>query len=180
MTAEIEAGRLRPAPLTAAPKPSTQPSARETLATVTHADVTRRRRWPSPLTRRILLLNALAIAIPVTGLLYIDAYRNSLIDSELKSLRIEGELFAGALGSSGVTGDLGEEGLGPEFTRKTVRRLVEVSKNRARVFLPDGSLTADSYRLMGPGGQVQIEILPPIQTSDRLSRLATDVYDWVV
>jgi two-component system, OmpR family, sensor histidine kinase ChvG len=179
MTAEIETGRLRPPPVaTAASRPP--PPVRETLSAVGHAEPVRRRRFLSPLTRRILLLNALAIAIPVVGLLYLDAYRNSLIESELKSLRIEGELFAGALGSSGVTGDLGEEELGPEFTRKTVRRLVEASKNRARVFLPDGSLTADSYRLMGPGGQVQIEILPPIQTSDKLGRLATDVYDWVV
>jgi two-component system sensor histidine kinase ChvG len=179
MTAEIETARLRPPPAAAAAsRPA--PPVRETLSAVGHAEAVRRRRFLSPLTRRILLLNALAIAIPVVGLLYLDAYRNSLIESELKSLRIEGELFAGALGSSGVTGDLGEEELGPEFTRKTVRRLVEASKNRARVFLPDGSLTADSYRLMGPGGQVQIEILPPIQTSDRLGRLATDVYDWVV
>ena len=141
MTAEIETGRLRPPPVaTAASRPP--PPVRETLAAVGHAEPVRRRRFLSPLTRRILLLNALAIAIPVVGLLYLDAYRNSLNESELKSLRIEGELFAGALGSTGVTGDLGEEELGPEFARKTVRRLVEASKNRARVFLPDGSLTA--------------------------------------
>src|SRR5437016_3058924 len=42
------------------------------------------------------------------------------------------------------------------------------------------TLAAVSHAQTGPGGQVQIEILPPIQTSDRLGRLATDLYDWVV
>ena len=49
----------------------------------------------------------------------------------------------------------------PETARNTVRRLVEISKNRARLFVPDGTLIADSLRLHGPGGQVQIEMLPP-------------------
>jgi two-component system sensor histidine kinase ChvG len=191
VTAELDAGRVRPARSAdrdsgareprgrAGPTRASGP-ARETLAAVTHEPPRRRRRWLTPLTRRILLLNLVAIAIPVAGLLYLDAYRGSLIRSELKSLRVESELFAGAIAAAGVPGDLDEERLAPEVVRQTVRRLVEVSKSRARVFATDGGLLADSYRLMGPGGQVQIEILPPIRTSETFGDLVAEIYDRIV
>src|SRR5262245_52729793 len=45
-------------------------------ATATAAPALPRRRRRSSLTRRILTLNLLALAIPVAGLLYLDQYRN--------------------------------------------------------------------------------------------------------
>jgi two-component system sensor histidine kinase ChvG len=45
----------------------------------------RRRRRTSPLLRRILTLNVLALIIPVVGLLYLDQYRDSLITAELEA-----------------------------------------------------------------------------------------------
>ena len=69
----------------------------------------RRRRF-SPLTRRILTLNVLVLAIPVLGLLYLDEYREGLIQSRLTTLRTEAELISGAIATSGVvTGPLGDE-----------------------------------------------------------------------
>jgi len=47
----------------------------------------RRRRRTSPLLRRILTLNVLALIIPVVGLLYLDQYRDSLITAELEALK---------------------------------------------------------------------------------------------
>src|SRR5262245_64129794 len=86
-----------------------------------------RRRRRSSLTRRILTLNVLALAIPVAGLLYLDVYRNSLVQQQLDLLRTEGELFSGALAASGVvTNPSGDEQLLPETTRSTVRRLVDI------------------------------------------------------
>ena len=112
-----------------------------------------RRRRTSPLLRRILTLNVLALIIPVVGLLYLDQYRDSLITAELEALKTEGQLFAVALGETGVTaGELGDERLMPETARHTLRRLVEISKNRARLFALDGSLVADSLRLLSPEG----------------------------
>ncbi|HYD06135.1 MAG TPA: stimulus-sensing domain-containing protein, partial [Reyranella sp.] len=113
----------------------------------------RRSLWMSPITRRILLLNVMALAIPVFGLLYLPTYRDSLIQSELELLKTEGELFSGALASSGVITDPdGSERLQPDTSRQTIRRLVDVSKTRARLFLPNGTLIADSFLLSGPGG----------------------------
>jgi len=141
----------------------------------------RRRRRLSPLTRRILALNVLAIAIPVAGLLYLGDYRDDLVNSQLASLRTQAQLFAGALGTSGVvTGPLGEEKILPETTRHTVRRLVDVSKIRARLFDSDGVLLADSFKLAGPSGQVEIEVLPPQEQHSLLGSLVADIYDWVI
>jgi two-component system sensor histidine kinase ChvG len=52
---------------------------------------------------------------------------------------------------------------------------------RARVFAQDGALVADSFRLAGPAGIVEIEPLdPPNWPADLFSRLLTGLYDWVV
>jgi two-component system sensor histidine kinase ChvG len=142
----------------------------------------RRRRRLTPLTRRILAVNVLALVIPVVGLLYLGEYRENLISTELDALTNEAELFAGALGATGVVTDPtgGEERLVADTTRHTVRRLVEASQRRARLFAPDGSLLADSNRLMGPGGQVEIEVLPPIRAASLWESIVADVYDVIV
>jgi two-component system sensor histidine kinase ChvG len=73
-----------------------------------------RRRRGSALTRRILALNILALAIPVGGILYLDQYRDSLVETKLEALRTEGQLFAAALAETGVVaGTLGDERLMP-------------------------------------------------------------------
>jgi two-component system sensor histidine kinase ChvG len=138
--------------------------------------------WKSPLTRRILAVNVVAIAIPVVGLLYLDNYRQSLIYSELELLKTEARLFSGALVSGGVTTVVGgEEQLQPETSRQTLRRLVEVSQTRARLFTPDGFLIADSFLLSGPGGAVVVQPLPPLERNPNpLVRAAEAVYDWIV
>jgi two-component system, OmpR family, sensor histidine kinase ChvG len=143
------------------------------------ASVPRRRR--SSLTRRILTLNLMALVVPVAGLLYLDQYRNSLVQQQLDLMATEAELFSGAVAASGVvTGPAGDERLLPETTRSTVRRLVDVSKTRARLFDQDGALIADSSRLIGPGGQVEIEILPPLENNSLLVTMIRRLYDGIV
>jgi two-component system sensor histidine kinase ChvG len=146
-----------------------------------HAAEAQRQRPRSSLTRRILTLNILALVIPVVGLLYLDQYRDSLVETELQALRTEGDLFAAALGETGVVaGEFGDEKLMPELARLTLRRMVDVSKNRARLFGQEGALVADSMRLNDPGGQVEIELLPPAQPKSLFAQMMTNLYDWVV
>ena len=141
----------------------------------------RRSLWQSPLTRRILVLNIMALLVPVLGLLYLPTYRDSLLQSELELLKTEGSLFSGALAASGVvTGPLGEEKMVPETSRQTIRRLVDVSKTRARLFTPDGTMVADSFLLSGPGGIVTITPLPPLDPNESLVwKWVAGAYDWV-
>ncbi|MEX2628304.1 MAG: stimulus-sensing domain-containing protein [Tistlia sp.] len=118
--------------------------------------------WRSPLTRRILILNALVLAIPVLGLLHLDQYRMSLISSELEALRTQADTLASALGTAAVRdGENGRQELMPETARQLLRVGLATTGARARVFGRDGTLVADSSLLAGPLGSVQVVELPP-------------------
>ena len=141
----------------------------------------RYRRTFSPLTLRILAVNVLALAILVGGLLYLGRYQDRLIESELEALGTEARIFAGAIGEAAVTRDGDETNdLSPDLARQMVRRLVETTDTRTRLFDAFGRLMADSRVLIGPGGVVQIEELPPPIQGGWLTRLAIDLYDEIV
>ncbi|HIJ44430.1 MAG: stimulus-sensing domain-containing protein [Rhodospirillales bacterium] len=126
----------------------------------------------SPITRRILAINVLALAILVGGLLYLGEYQRSLIAAELEALKVQALMFAAALGESAVdTGDANGAdaggGVSQRFVKNVVHRMVRrLAKStgagtRARLFDSGGVLIADSRLLLGRGGMVQIEELPP-------------------
>jgi len=120
------------------------------------------KRAVSPITRRILAVNVLALVVLVVGMLYLDEYRQRLIAAELAALRTQADLFAAALGEGAATTDAtGGDILAARVAQQMVRRVVEASATRARLFNNDGELVADSQMLAGPGGRVEIEELPP-------------------
>ena len=143
----------------------------------------RRQGWHSTLTRRILLVNVLVLFIPILGLLHLDQYRHSLVESELESLRLQGRAFSLSLGSTAVVVDeSGEERLLPEMTRHLMRVLLADTGVRARVFAPTGDLLADSFLLTGSGGIVQVIELPPPSDDSLFTELTTTydrVIDWI-
>ena len=63
------------------------------------------RRAISPITRRILAVNVLALVVLVAGMLYLDEYRQGLIAAELAALQTQADLFAAALGEGAATTD---------------------------------------------------------------------------
>src|SRR5258708_18481386 len=130
------------------------------------------RRRMSPLTLRILAVNVLALALLGIGLLFLGEYESSLIDTELQALKTQGEIFAAALGEGAVIDSVAEgEELIPELGRQMMRRLVEPTRTRARLFDATGNLVADSRVLRGPGGIVQIRELPPPQPPGFFARV---------
>ncbi len=142
----------------------------------------------SPITRRILAVNILALLILAGGLLYLGEYREGLITSELASLNGQARIFAAALGESAVTpdntGDSGRDQVSRQYlvkeaVRRVVLRLVETTGIRARLFDGGGVLLADSRVLMGGGGMVQVETLPPPAEKSDGGFFATllDAYD---
>lgn len=142
------------------------------------------RRGGSPLTLRILAVNVLALAILVGGLLYLGRYQDRLIQAELDALRTEARIFASALGEGAVRRDEAavEETyvLQPELARQMVRRLVETTATRTRLFDPDGRLLSDSRVLVGSSGAIQIQELPPPASGNPLSRTTADLYDRIL
>ncbi len=137
--------------------------------------------WIPPITRRILAVNILALGILVAGLLYLGQYRNSLIAADLSALKIQAEMLAAALGEGAVRTNRNVtpaiQEIQIETARQIVRRLAATTQTRARLFGTDGNLLADSRILLGPGGIVQIEELPPPRLGDETLRYVLDLYD---
>jgi two-component system sensor histidine kinase ChvG len=122
-----------------------------------------RTRWVSPLLRRILLVNALPLALLVAALLYLDQYQNGLLEAQVSALREQARIFAGALGESAVrTTDPDNPKLVPEIARPLLRRLTDPTPGaQAKVYAPDGTVIADSRVREGASGAVSTEPLPP-------------------
>jgi len=142
----------------------------------------RRWLWVSPITRRILAVNMLALVVLVAGILYLDEYKENLINAELTALATQAEMFAVALSEGADAQTTSGHYQVSKISNQMVRRLVQTTGTRARLFRADGSLIADSRRLMGAGRMVHIEELPPPQEPEDpqgvLSR-ALDIFDRV-
>src|SRR5437870_5563240 len=137
--------------------------------------------WPrlSPLTRRIVAVNVLPLALLAVGFLYLGKFEASLVGQQVESLKTQGEIFAAAL-SEGAVLDSSDEGevLLPDLARQMMRRLVEPTRTRARLFDIRGKQIADSRMLRGPGDAVQVTELPPLEHKGPMVRLTDRVYDW--
>jgi len=142
---------------------SERPAPADTMPTRKRRRV--RRFGISPITLRILAVNLLALAFLFAGMLYLDEYRRGLIAAELATMRSEAQLFAAAIGEGATFADptMGE-GLISLTAQQMVRRMVETSRFRARLFAENGALVADSLMVGGPGGTVHIEELPAPRT----------------
>ena len=134
----------------------------------------------SSLTQRILVLNLAGLGVLVSGILYVNQYREGLIDARVESLRTQGEIIAGAIAASatvetdslrinpekllelqagqsvGPTGD-GLDSLdfpiNPERVAPVLRRLISPTRTRARIYDRDANLLLDSRHLYS-GGQI--------------------------
>src|SRR6266851_1222440 len=140
----------------------------------------RRFRWPSvsPLTRRIVAVNVLPLALLAVGFLYLGKFEASLVGQQIESLHTQGEIFAAAL-SEGAVLDSSDEGevLLPDLARQMMRRLVEPTRTHARLFDTKGRLVADSNLLRGQGDAAVVAELPEPEQKSWLPRLADWIYD---
>ncbi|MGH7001022.1 MAG: stimulus-sensing domain-containing protein [Stellaceae bacterium] len=133
----------------------------------------------SPLTRRILTVNVLTLALLGVGMLYLGEYQDSLVTANIESLKTQAEIFAAALGEGAVDQQRASFKLDPQLAREMMRRLVEPTKTRARLFDEHGTLLADTNILEGPGGTVQISQLAAPDASF-VERITDAVYGAVI
>jgi len=128
----------------------------------------------SSLTRRILTLNLTAIGVLVIGVLYINQFRDALVEAQIESLRTQGRIIAGAIAASAAVEtdailinpekllemQAGEElppgsdqlenlefPINPEKVALLLRRLINPDKTRARIYDRDAALVLDSRQL---------------------------------
>ena len=142
---------------------------------------TERRRWLSPLLRRILLLNALPPALLAAALLYLDQYQNGLLAAEVEALRTQARIYAGGIAEAATRTRDDRTVLIPEAARPLLRRLVEPSPNtQARLYDTTGLLVADSRVREGPGGAIVTEPLPPPEPRGAVAGTIAGIYDRVL
>jgi two-component system sensor histidine kinase ChvG len=142
----------------------------------------------SSLTRRILFLNLAALIVLVSGILYLNQFREGLIDARVESLLTQGEIIAGAVAASAsvdtnsitidpakllelqagqsISPSNSNENLdfpiNPERIAPVLRRLISPTRTRARIYDDDASLILDS-RYLYSSGQVLRYDLPPAE-----------------
>ncbi|MGD9914644.1 MAG: stimulus-sensing domain-containing protein [Rhizobiaceae bacterium] len=143
----------------------------------------------SSLTRRILILNLAALGVLVVGILYMNQFRDGLIDARVESLMTQGEIIAGAIASSATVetdsisidpekllelqagqsiapGSDQLESLdfpiNPERVAPLLRRLISPTRTRARIYDRDANLLLDSRHLYSRGQILRYE-LPPVE-----------------
>ncbi|WP_425069470.1 stimulus-sensing domain-containing protein [Reyranella sp.] len=136
----------------------------------------------SPLTRRILLLNLIPVALLTLGAVYLSDYEEELIDSELASLLVQGEMVAAGIGEVAVVG--GESTVNrmdADAARQLLTRLVRPTGVRARLFSETGELLADSA-MLNDLGRIHVVPLPPpevpVEAEPEYS-IGERVSDWI-
>src|ERR687894_743474 len=140
-----------------------------------------RRRWVSPLLRRILLLNVLPPALLAAAMLYLDQYQNGLLAAEVEALRTQARIYAGGIAEAATRLDDDRAVLVPELARPLLRRLTDPSPNtQARLFDNTGLVVADSRVREGTGGAVVTEPLAPHPPRGAFSATVAALYDRLV
>ena len=142
----------------------------------------RKRAWVPPLLRRILLVNAMPLALLLAALLYLDQYQTGLLEAEVTTLREIARIYAGALGQSAVREEDGKPPmLLPDLAAPLLRNLTDPTPNaQARLYSPDGEVIADSRVRQGAGGTVVTEPLAPAIDRGAFMGGITAVYDRVL
>ncbi len=143
----------------------------------------------SSLTRRIVILNLIGLAILVSGILYLNQFRAGLIDAKVQSLLTQGEIIAGALATSAgndtdevqldpeklleaeqgqaagpdddAYGGSLEFTIDPERAARILRGLVKPTGSRARIYNRDGALILDSDTFYSRGEVLRYNLPPP-------------------
>ena len=145
-------------------------------------------RAASSLTRRIVVLNLAGLFALFVGFLYLNQFREGLIESRVQSLLTQGEIIAASVAASatvetdaisidpdkllqlqaGESLGLSEDALSPlefsinpERVAPLLRRLVTPTRTRARIFDKEGLLALDSRNFYARGDILRFD-LPPI------------------
>jgi two-component system sensor histidine kinase ChvG len=130
----------------------------------------------SALSRQIIFINFVALAILVTGVLYIQSQRAGLVDERMAGIRLEALTVASALAEyATVDGSLAIDDAKAE---PLLRQLMQPTRLRARVYGRNGTLIVDTRNLLARN-VVETEELPPLDFWSRLEGTIVRIYDGV-
>jgi len=109
----------------------------------------------SSLTRRILFLNLAALTIFLSAILYMNQFREGLIDARTESLLTQGRIIASTIASSATAT--------PDAITIDPDKLWEL---KAGIYDSDGAIILDSRNLYA-AGQIKQFTLPPVSGQER-------------
>ncbi len=148
-------------------------------------------RFSSSLTRRIVVLNLGGLVALLLGFLYLNQFREGLIDARVQSLQTQGEIIAAAVAASatvatdsitvdpekllqmvpGERAGIADESrpslefsINPERIGPVLRRLVSPTRTRARIYDRDGYMLLDSRALSARGDILRLDL--PTQSDE--------------
>lgn len=145
------------------------------------------------LTQRIIFLNMAALIVLLSGIIFLNQFRDSLIEAREESLLIQGEIIAAAIAARASVNtdsiaidperllelqardnappaendlDSIDFPINPEQIAPVLRRLISPTRTRARIYDRDGIIILDSDRLYSPR-QVFRDDLPPVEQGEK-------------
>ncbi len=136
----------------------------------------RRRGRISVLSRRIILINTVALAVLVAGVLFIQSHRVGLVDERITGIKQEALTVAGALAEYATE----EEPLSIDDTKAEplLRQLMAPTRLRARLYGTNGKLIVDTRNLLARNVVETVE-LPPLDFPSRVETVTLRIYDEV-
>lgn len=143
------------------------------------------RRMSGSLVRRVVVVNLAGLIAFLIAVLYINQFREGLIDARVSSLRTQGEIIAAAVAASATVeidsitldpdkllllqsgqtivpdSDNMEFSINPAEIAPLLRKLVTPTKTRARIFDQDGELLLDTASMYSRGEILKLELPSP-------------------
>jgi len=114
------------------------------------------------------------------GAVYLSDYEEELIDTELASLAVQGEMVAAGIGEVAVAGgETTVNRLDADAARQLLTRLVRPTGVRARLFSETGELLGDSA-VLSEAGRIHVFPLPPPEEPVAVEpELGERIGDWL-
>jgi two-component system sensor histidine kinase ChvG len=128
----------------------------------------------SPLTRRTIFFNAVALIILIAGVMVVQAHRVSLVDERLSGIRQQARVIASTLAEFSANEE--QRAINLDEAEPLLRQLVSPTQLRARLYGTDGRLEIDTRNLLARN-IVEISALPPIDFWSRVRQQARRIYD---
>lgn len=131
----------------------------------------------SALTWRILAFNALALLILTGGVIFVQSSGRGLVEERLTGVRQQAVIVASTLAEFAT--NPGTQTLDVDAAQPLLRQLIQPTRLRARLYLPDGHQVADT-RLLLARNIVQVAELPPLDRWSRFKAWWGRIYDGVM
>ncbi|MEJ1970662.1 MAG: stimulus-sensing domain-containing protein [Rhizomicrobium sp.] len=131
----------------------------------------------SALSRRIILFNAFALVVLITGVLVVQSSRAGLVDERLSGIQSQAQIVASTLAEYST--DEVNHIMYVAQAKPLLRQLIAPTRLRARLYDTTGHLLIDTRYLLARN-IVQVQELPPLDWWDNFKADVVRLYDGVM